>query len=378
MLNSQTGEIYKWEDGENRKIFFSEVLPLNSCEVVHLGDFKDFTPAAKYAGTAIPVFSLRSEKSHGIGDFGDLYTFVDWVKMTGQSIIQILPINDTTMTHTWVDSYPYNANSIHALHPAYIDLNQLPLLVNEADQKYFDDLRQELNSLDMVDYERATDLKWNYLRKVFRQDGESVLNSVDYTEWFTQNEEWLKSYAAFSYLRDKYNTPVFSQWDKYRIYKSNEIEELVSADSEAYNEVKLYYYVQYQLHLQLKRVNRYAHENGVILKGDIPIGISRNSVEAWKEPYLFNMQSQAGAPPDDFSAEGQNWGFPTYNWEEMKKTDYQWWKNRFRKMADYFDAYRIDHLLGFFRIWEIPMDSVQGLLGHFNPALPYDLSLIHI
>ncbi|MGL5318873.1 MAG: 4-alpha-glucanotransferase, partial [Bacteroidales bacterium] len=181
-----------------------------------------------------------------------------------------------------------------------------------------------------------------------------------------------KSYAAFSYLRDQNHTPEFSKWKKYRIYKPAEIESLVSPESPVYNEIALYYYVQYQLHLQLKRVNKYAHQQGVILKGDIPIGISRNSVEAWKEPYLFNLQSQAGAPPDDFSAEGQNWGFPTYNWTEMKNTNYQWWKNRFRKMADYFDAYRIDHLLGFFRIWEIPMDSVQGLLGHFSPAMPYD------
>lgn len=372
MLDNNTGDVYKWEDGENRKVFFSEILPSKSCKVVHLDDFRDYSPSARYAGTAIPVFSLRSASSHGIGDFGDLYKFVDWIKLTKQSIIQILPINDTTMTHTWVDSYPYNANSIYALHPAYIDLNQLPNLSNAADQKYFDEMRIELNALDTVDYERATELKWKYLRSVFQQEGKELLSSPEYKEWFSQNEEWLKSYAAFSYLRDLYNTPVFSQWEKFRIYKKNEIDELVSSESPAYDEISLYYYIQYQLHLQLKRVNRYAHENGVILKGDIPIGISRNSVEAWKEPYLFNMQSQAGAPPDDFSAEGQNWGFPTYNWEEMKKTGYLWWKNRFRKMADYFDAYRIDHLLGFFRIWEIPMDSVQGLLGHFNPALPYD------
>lgn len=372
MIDNSTRQIYKWEDGDDRKLFFSEVLPVKSCEVVHLDDFKDYSPTAKYAGTAIPVFSLKSDSSYGIGDFGDLYQFVDWVKLTGQSIIQILPINDTTMTHTWVDSYPYNANSIYALHPAYIDLNQLPELKKEEDRSYFSDLRSELNALDMVDYERATELKWSYVRKVFDEQGAEDLSAPDFIEWFGQNEEWLKSYAAFSYLRDFYKTPVFSQWTKFRIYKKNEIDELVSPDSEIYREIALYYYIQYHLHLQLKRVNKYAHEQGVILKGDIPIGISRNSVEAWKEPYLFNMQSQAGAPPDDFSAEGQNWGFPTYNWEEMKKTDYQWWKNRFRKMADYFDAYRIDHLLGFFRIWEIPMDSVQGLLGHFNPALPYD------
>ncbi|MGL5788060.1 MAG: 4-alpha-glucanotransferase [Bacteroidales bacterium] len=372
MLDSRSGEVCKWEDGDNRKLFFMDALAEKSCEVIHMEDFRDYSPDAKYAGTAIPVFSLRSDSGYGIGDFGDLYKFVDWIKLTGQSIIQILPINDTTMTHTWVDSYPYNANSIYALHPAYLDLNQLPALSDMQKQKKYQSLRLELNALDQVDYERATELKWSYVRDVFSESGSAELETMEFKKWFDENSEWLKSYAAFSYLRDFYKTPVFSQWKKYRIFKNNEIEELVSPTSDIYSEITLYYYIQYHLHLQLKRVNEYAHSQGVILKGDIPIGISRNSVEAWKEPYLFNMQSQAGAPPDDFSADGQNWGFPTYNWDEMKKTDFQWWKNRFRKMSDYFDAYRIDHLLGFFRIWEIPMDSVQGLLGHFNPALPYD------
>lgn len=137
-----------------------------------------------------------------------------------------------------------------------------------------------------------------------------------------------------------------------------------------YPHIALYYFIQYHLHLQLLAATKYARENGVVLKGDIPIGISRNSVEAWTEPHYFNLDGQAGAPPDDFSVNGQNWGFPTYNWDVMEKDGYRWWMKRFQKMAEYFDAYRIDHILGFFRIWEIPMHAVHGLLGQFVPSLP--------
>jgi len=145
---------------------------------------------------------------------------------------------------------------------------------------------------------------------------------------------------------------------------------MCAPESTCYNDIAFYYYIQYQLHIQLLDAGNYARTKGIIFKGDIPIGISRNSVEAWIEPYYFNMNGQAGAPPDPFSAKGQNWGFPTYNWDVMEQDNYLWWQKRFRKMAEYFTAYRIDHILGFFRIWEIPSHSVHGLLGQFVPALP--------
>lgn len=234
----------------------------------------------------------------------------------------------------------------------------------------FEQRRQELNTLPAIDYEAVNEAKWEYFRLIFAQEGEAVLASEDFRAFFETNKEWLQPYAVFSYLRDAHRTPNFREWPRYNDYRQEDIDTLCNPQSADYPHIAIYYYIQYQLHRQLLAATRHARANGVVLKGDIPIGISRNSVEAWKEPHYFNLNGQAGAPPDDFSANGQNWGLPTYNWDVMEQDGYAWWMKRFRKMSEYFDAYRIDHILGFFRIWEIPMNAVHGLLGQFVPALP--------
>jgi len=324
----------------------------------------------KGAGVAIPVFSLRTENSWGIGDFCDLKKMVDWAIATGQQLIQTLPVNDTTLTGTQQDSYPYKAISNYALHPIYCSIYDLPTLSDKTSMQDLENKRLELNALPEIDYEAVLSLKWNYFKLLFNQEGKSILESSAYKDFFQSNCNWLKPYAAFCYLRWKTGKTAFASWGHYATYDAQAIETLTDPKSTAYPEIAIHYYIQYQLHKQLKASTEYARKHGVILKGDIPIGINRLSVEAWTEPELFNMDAQVGAPPDEFSETGQNWGFPSYNWNQMKATHFAWWKNRFRKMADYFDAYRIDHILGFFRIWEIPMHSVEGLLGHFSPALP--------
>lgn len=368
LYNQKEQRLVAWENGPNRSL---SLLP-HEGETWVVGDrYAAFPlPAWKGTGVAIPVFSLRSEGSWGIGDFGDLKRMVDWAASTRQQVVQILPINDTTMTHQWTDSYPYNAISIYALQPLYLDIRQLGLLDNAEKRKELEQRRQALNALPQVDYEAVDHLKWEYYRLMFRQEGAAVLDSDGFRQFMADNKEWLRPYSVYSYLRDLYETPDFRQWPQYAVYDAAAIEKLCLPDAAEYPQIALYYYVQYQLHLQLLEVSRHARAHGVVLKGDIPIGISRNSVEAWKEPHYFNMNGQAGAPPDDFSVNGQNWGFPTYNWEVMEQDGYAWWMKRFRKMATYFDAYRIDHILGFFRIWEIPMNAVHGLLGQFVPALP--------
>jgi 4-alpha-glucanotransferase len=215
------------------------------------------------------------------------------------------------------------------------------------------------------------DVKWEYFNEIFIQEGKKTLATEEFNLFFDKNKEWLLPYAVFSFLRDLYGTPEFGKWPEFSKYEKLEIEKLASQDSENYNKIALFYFLQFHLHKQLTEVHDYAKANGVAIKGDIPIGVSPRSVDAWVEPELFNTHVQAGAPPDDFSVTGQNWGFPTYNWELMAKDGYSWWKKRFGKLAEYFDAYRIDHILGFFRIWEIPENDVWGLTGNFHPALPF-------
>ena len=323
----------------------------------------------KLAGTQVPVFSLRTRKSAGIGDFGDLKTMIDFVASTGQKVLQLLPINDTTITHTWTDSYPYSCISVFAIHPQYADLHALPELKDAKARAEAEKTRAELNALDKIDYEKVNDFKINYLRQIFNQEGEKMMKTAEYKAFFQDTELWLVPYAQYSYLRDKNGTADFNQWPDHQVWDEAERKALADPKTAAYKNVAFFYFVQFVLDRQMQEAHEHAKAKGVILKGDIPIGVNRNGCDVWTEPKYFNLNGQAGAPPDDFSANGQNWGFPTYNWFEMLKDDCQWWNRRFQNMARYFDAYRIDHVLGFFRIWEIPVHSVHGLLGQFAPAL---------
>lgn len=323
----------------------------------------------KLAGTQVPVFSLRTRKSAGIGDFGDLKTMIDFVASTGQKVLQLLPINDTTITHTWTDSYPYSCISVFAIHPQYVDLHALPELKDAKARAEAEKTRAELNALDKIDYEKVNDFKINYLRQIFNQEGEKMMKTAEYKAFFQDTELWLVPYAQYSYLRDKNGTADFNQWSDHQVWDEAERKALADPKTAAYKNVAFFYFVQFVLDRQMQEAHEHAKVKGVILKGDIPIGVNRNGCDVWMEPKYFNLNGQAGAPPDDFSANGQNWGFPTYNWFEMLKDGCQWWNRRFQNMARYFDAYRIDHVLGFFRIWEIPVHSVHGLLGQFAPAL---------
>ena len=367
ILDNKTHNVVAWENCNNRTF---EACPIAKNTAVIESGIRLANPLPNWrgAGTAIPVFSLRSEEDFGVGDFCDLKKMVDWAEKTGQKVLQILPINDTTMTRTWTDSYPYNANSTFALHPMYLRPSAIGSLSDKAKLREYNAVAKELNALSQVDYERANAVKTAYVKDLYEEFGKKTIASADFKNFVKKNEYWLKPYAAFCVLCDKNNTPNFREWGLYSTYETALVDKFCEQNKD---DIYFIYFEQYHLDKQLRDVRNYAHSKGVVLKGDIPIGISRTSVDAWVNPKLFYMDCQAGAPPDDFSVLGQNWGFPTYNWEEMNKDGFQWWKNRFKKMAEYFDAYRIDHILGFFRIWQIPMSAVHGLLGTFNPALPY-------
>ena len=375
VLDSKTKDLCYWEASDNR--IFNHI-PDSIINHIIIDNPPMQTPVAqrKTCGTVIPVFSLRSEESFGIGDIGDIKKLIDWTKKTGQHIIQLLPMNDTTRTHTWRDSYPYSAISIYALHPLYINISMLGKLNDKKKSAYYKKIQKELNDKDIVDYQPVEEYKTAYYRDYFLQEKDNILNDAGYKDFIAVNKEWLIPYAAFSYLRDKNNTPEFCKWGEYALYERKKIEKLCHPKNEVYDEFSYIFFIQYTLSRQFEEIARYARQNSVILKGDIPIGINRESVEAWTEPEYFNMQAQTGAPPDNFSETGQNWSFPTYNWEVMEKDGFEWWKKRFHKMNLYFDCFRIDHILGFFRIWEIPLEYIDGLCGHFRPALPLSVEEI--
>lgn len=368
VVDGNTNTFVAWEEGVNRNtgdrnISDGEVLVLDG-GILRMRD-NDW----KAAGVVIPVFSLRSTSSYGVGDFGDLKRMVDWAVETGMKMIQILPVNDTTKSRAWGDSYPYNAVSADALHPHYVDLEAAGTLSDKARMTAYHRQRQELNALAYSDYEAVDRVKTAYLRDLFSERGQQVAETDGYRAFVEDNADWLMPYAAFCSLRDRYGTASFSEWPEHSVYNREEVRRYCDDNAD---EIRYVCFVQYLLHEQLLEVGSYARSKGVVLKGDIPIGVCRDSVEVWVQPRYFNLDSQTGAPPDPFARNGQNWGFPTYNWPEMMADGCKWWRSRFARMNRYFDAFRIDHVLGFFRIWEIPLDAVHGLLGHFSPALPLD------
>ncbi|MDO5511020.1 MAG: 4-alpha-glucanotransferase [Weeksellaceae bacterium] len=371
VYDTQTSEVLYFEEGDNR------AAPLAADRSLwRISDTRFRSPAHtkwRGSGVAVPVFSLRSKESLGVGEFADLRIFGDWCREAGFSMIQILPIHDTTAKKDWTDSYPYAAISVYALHPMYLRLQELPFALTATEKKKIETQKAVLNGLASVDYEAVNHFKHTFLRSYFAKHAEKIFKRKAFKDFLKENADWVKPYAVFSVLRDLNDTADFTQWQENSKLSKEQLEEYFDAKHEHYNLVHYYVFVQWQLHEQLSAAVEYLHGMRITLKGDLPIGIYRHSVDAWGQPELFHMDQQAGAPPDDFAVLGQNWEFPTYNWPRMQEDDFAWWKSRFTFMSRYFDAFRIDHILGFFRIWQIPMHATQGILGRFEPAMPYHI-----
>lgn len=368
IYNKKDKKFIRFESGNNR-ILYGDASK-KKLTVLHDGFARFPNNTWKGAGVAIPVFSLRSKKSFGVGEFSDLKLLADWAHATGLKLIQILPVNDTTATHGWADSYPYAAISAFALHPLYINLEKTAGKKQASKIKSLTSKQEQLNALADVDYVEVMKTKMAALREIYKDIAEDFFTADEYLDFYKCNKHWLVPYAAFCYLRNKYGTSDSAQWESNSVYDKKEIEKLSSENSEAHKEIVFHYFVQYHLHKQLKEAADYAHKKGVVLKGDIAIGVYRYGCDTWVDPKLYHLDWQAGAPPDDFAVKGQNWGFPTYNWKKMQEDHFDWWRKRFEQMSNYFDAFRIDHILGFFRIWSIPDHAVEGIMGHFIPAIP--------
>ena len=371
VVDDESHQIKSWEEGDNRQtgdLNFpdGQVLVLYG-EPLRLGE-----KSWRLAGVAVPVFALRSEQSFGVGDFGDLERMAQWAAKVGIKLIQVLPVWDTTSSHSWTDSHPYNIISAFALHPHYMDICQLGSLSDEEKMTTYYRQQRELNTLKEMDYLAVERVKSNYIDDIFEELGADCLNSEGCKDFVAENEWWLSSYAAFCILRDRYNTSRYTDWQEWAVFDRNQVRTLLEEELKAYNKI---IFTQYHLYRQLKNACDKARQLGVTIKGDLPIGVYRDSVETWAHPQLFNMDTQTATPPDMFSPWGQNWGFPTYRWQEETDNHHdislvEWLKRRLRLMERFFGAVRIDHIIGFFRIWQLPSHAVHATLGHFSPSLP--------
>jgi 4-alpha-glucanotransferase len=371
VFDTERDAFVRYEDGDNRRVD----EPAAARRQVILDDGFARLPVDMWrgAGVAIPVFSLRSERSFGVGEFTDLKPLADWCQRTGLKLIQILPVNDTTATHTWLDSYPYSAISAFALNPIYLNLGEMATGRNRRLLLQAEAERQRLDALPELDYAAVMAAKLGLLKAIFPLQKAATFRSRDYKAFHAENRHWLDPYAAFCCLRDRYGTADFRRWPAHQRCTPDTLAALTADHAPEAEVVGFHCFVQYHLHRQLQDAAAYAHGRGVILKGDIPIGVLGQGADTWQAPEMFELGTQAGAPPDPFAERGQNWGFPTYNWARMRQDGFAWWKRRLAQMAHYFDAFRLDHVLGFFRIWSIPTHAVEGILGHFEPAIPVSL-----
>jgi 4-alpha-glucanotransferase len=369
VYDQEEKKVLIWEQGSNRMIRDFVCKSARSIKI-HTDEKFRFQTAEhwKGAGVSVPLFSLRTEKSGGIGEYPDLMKMVDWAKQSGLKLIQLLPLNDTIATHTWTDSYPYKSISTMALNPDYININKIGILEDENLLVGFMKALKGFNAMETVHYEDVHKIKGKFFKFIFEQQMEQILQDPSYQKFLDDQKEWLVPYGAFCYLRDKYKTAGFKNWPEYSVYNQRAIEELSSPGTNDYSLIAIHYFIQYQAYKQMLEAAEYARSNGIVLKGDIPIGISPNSVDAWMHPEWFNLDQQAGAPPDEFSDMGQIWGFPTYRWDKMAEDGYSWWIKRLKHLSLFFDAVRIDHIQGLFRIWEIPVEQIQGIMGHYSPA----------
>ncbi len=366
IYNTTDKRFVQYEEGDNRHL--NGLASAGALTIVNDGFLYLPATAWKGAGVAVPVFSLRSDSGFGIGEFTDMKLLADWAVRCGLKLIQILPVNDTIATHSRQDSYPYSAISAFALNPVYLNLDPLIDGSLKAFYKEYAEKRIELNAKKEVDFDAVVRLKFEFLNRIYKQKKTATFKSKSYQDFFRKNEHWLQPYGLFCYFRDHYGTVDFSKWPQHKKYSKTIFSKLMKDETVA-DAISFHFFVQYHLHIQLKEATVYARSKNIIVKGDIPIGIYRFSCDAWQQPELYHMEMQAGAPPDDFAVKGQNWGFPTYNWKKMKEDDFEWWRKRFEQMSHYFDAFRIDHILGFFRIWSIPYEAVEGILGYFIPAI---------
>lgn len=319
-------------------------------------------------GAAIPVSALCTKKSCGVGEFSDLIPFADFCKKAGLRIIQLLPVNDTG-----TDSSPYNALSAFALHPLYMCLEDIPESEPlKPEIKKFRTAFRPKAPAERFDYRQVLHEKNVLLHAIFNKAESAIMADAEngaLAEWIKANQ-WIIEYAVFKNIKRQNYHASWKDWKESAAMRFPSAAKITETwNNPALKREHLFYaWVQMHLHKQLSAAVQYCAQNSILVKGDIPILMNEDSVELWAHSEYFRSDLRAGSPPDNDNPKGQNWGFPLYNWTNLKASGYQWWKDRLRHAAQYYHAFRLDHILGFFRIWAIPEGESTGLLGK---PLPY-------
>lgn len=310
-------------------------------------------------GINIPLFSLHSKHSCGIGEFLDLIPIIEWCRSINFDIIQLLPLNDTGL-----DASPYNALSAYALNPIYLSLSALPGIERHPELSEMLIKLSKLNHTQHISYSMVREGKEEFLRLYYIKERKNILENETYKN-FIHHSTWVKDYALFKSLKNQYEWVSWEDWPAE--IRNPSIDTLQSLNEHFADQIEWHCVIQYLCCLQLQSVKEHASKQGIFLMGDIPILISRDSADVWLYRNLFNLDYAAGAPPDYYSQDGQKWGFPLYNWDVIAKEGYSWWKKRLASASRFYHLYRIDHVIGFFRIWAVQHDAKTGKDGKFIP-----------
>ena len=336
---------------------------------MEFGDLKRY-----YTGVLVPVASLRSHRSSGVGEFADLPLLADWCLEAGLDVIQILPVNDTGY-----DSSPYSATSAFALHPLYLRLEDVPEVAEVAGEdreiaQALGTMREELDGEPRVRFREVLDRKYDILNRVYDARAEKIADDARLARWIEDNP-WVREFAVYRCIKERQGKRSWVEWNDLQNPGFADIEALWQEPS-MQRELWFYCWVQYNAESQLRAAAEAVSERGVYLKGDLPILMAEDSADIWAHRDIFKPELRAGAPPDMFSHLGQNWGLPVYDWDVLASRDYDWWRRRLDQADGFYHAFRIDHVLGFFRIWAVPAEDAAGTMGYFHPS--YLLSTDHL
>lgn len=319
-------------------------------------------------GVAVPVSALRTAASTGTGEFLDLIPFGDFCERAGLAILQVLPVNDTG-----TQSSPYSAQSAFALHPLYLSLRSMPEA--KGFEREIEALASRFEEEPRLRYGALREEKLRVLRRMFRANAAALIADDGIGAWIKKNR-WIKAYSVFRLLKERYEEKAWWEWPAFRDGAPETIDAFYG-DPDCIEDLRFQAWLQYRLEEQLGRAVAALKAKGVALKGDLPILLNEDSADVWANRKYFRLELRAGAPPDMFSQTGQNWGFPVYDWDALRADGYEFWKDRLAQADRFYGAFRLDHVLGFFRIWAISERNETGYLGRFLPSEPITREELH-